>query len=207
MKNLIFFLLLSTITLLPSCKNAPSESTENAQEYLDTTQAKPAEVEAVKPTPEVRIAERHAKVVSKSTIPHQTQEGKQVLLDSDPAILHHDHEESDTMLTDPAGYYYLPVHWATFPGGEQALDEFLAKNLKYPAKALNEDIQGTVYAELYVDNQGQVINYKFPGKQLGFGLEEEVARVIKLMPRWNPGMYNSNQVQSKFILPVKFQIM
>ncbi|MBP5241642.1 MAG: energy transducer TonB, partial [Bacteroidales bacterium] len=45
-----------------------------------------------------------------------------------------------------------------FPGGEEAMYEFLAKNLKYPQAAQDSNIQGKVYVQFTVDKDGTIIN-------------------------------------------------
>ncbi len=107
---------------------------------------------------------------------------------------------------DSEGYHSNPKVWASFPGGEKGLDNFLRKNLKYPEEALDNDIQGTINVMLSVDESGNVVKAKLDGDKLGYGLEEEVLRVIKKMPKWNPAKNNLNSIKSKFILPVKFKL-
>lgn len=76
---------------------------------------------------------------------------------------------------------------ADFPGGRQALLEYVQKNFHYPKEALNRRISGIVKIYFEVDKTGELGNVK-PLSQIliGFGLEEEAVRIIKSMPIWIP---------------------
>jgi protein TonB len=67
-----------------------------------------------------------------------------------------------------------------FPGGKEAFQEFLKQNLKYPKQAFDNKIEGTVYVMYRVDGLGNVIEVQIT-KGIGFGCDEEAARVLKLM--------------------------
>jgi antitoxin component YwqK of YwqJK toxin-antitoxin module len=93
-----------------------------------------------------------------------------------------------------------------FPGGENNLFRFLKENLKYPRKALENEIQGTVFLSFEVNTDGvgeapKVIH----GVEEGQALAEEAIRVLKLMPRWMPGFMNGRPVKVMYSLPVTFQ--
>jgi len=67
-----------------------------------------------------------------------------------------------------------------FPGGKEAFQEFVKQNLKYPRQAFENKIEGTVYVMYRVDGLGNVIEVQVT-KGIGFGCDEEAARVLKLM--------------------------
>jgi protein TonB len=67
-----------------------------------------------------------------------------------------------------------------FPGGKEAFQEFIKQNLKYPKAAFDNKTEGTVYLMYRVDGMGDVIEVQIT-KGIGFGCDEEAARVIKLM--------------------------
>lgn len=90
-----------------------------------------------------------------------------------------------------------------FSGGDKAWMEFLRKNLQYPVKARAEGIGGTVYVEFAIEIDGTISN-PFVKRDIGGGCGEEVLRIIRLMPRWEPGMKNGKPVITRFVLPVKF---
>ena len=87
----------------------------------------------------------------------------------------------------------------SFPGGEQARVKFFSDNLRVPS----ESIEGTVYVSFIVKVDGSVGNAKIL-RGLGKNYDEEVLRVINLMPKWLPGTQNGQAVDVLFNFPVKF---
>lgn len=78
-------------------------------------------------------------------------------------------------------------------------------NLKYPKEAIEKKVSGQAIVEFVVDTNGEVINPKIV-KSLGAGCDEEVLRVIGLMPAWIPGQLAGVPVKVKMNLPVMFQL-
>lgn len=90
-------------------------------------------------------------------------------------------------------------------GGEEALIHFLSKNIHYPATALDNNIQGTVMIRFIVEEDGTLSNIE-PYIGIGGGCEEEAIRIIKSMPKWNPGLSRGLPLRTTFMLPVHFKI-
>jgi len=93
----------------------------------------------------------------------------------------------------------------SFIGGEAAMNKFLAKNLTYPREALEKNIQGTVYVSFIVEADGSITNATIK-RDIGAGCGEEAVRVVKMMPKWNPGKQRGKTVRTQFILPVSFKL-
>ncbi|NTW23768.1 MAG: energy transducer TonB, partial [Lentimicrobium sp.] len=74
----------------------------------------------------------------------------------------------------------------SFPGGDEARIRFLTDNIKYPQIARESSIQGTVYVTFVVEKNGNVTDVRIL-RGIGGGCDEEAVRVIKAMPKWNPG--------------------
>src|SRR5687767_10372798 len=74
-----------------------------------------------------------------------------------------------------------------FPGGQQALMQFLVNNVKYPDAGLRKGMHGTVYATFIVESTGLVKDAAVL-KSIGQEFSDEALRVIALMPRWKPGI-------------------
>ena len=102
--------------------------------------------------------------------------------------------------------YFSPSEKATFPGGEHLFAQYLQKSIVYPEAALSHHVEGTVYADVYLDSLGHVTNVEFPATHLGSGLEEEASRVLMQSPRWMPARENGKPVSSKLTLPVIYKI-
>ena len=92
-----------------------------------------------------------------------------------------------------------------FTGGEKEMYSFLAKNIRYPADARENNIQGKVIVQFVVKRDGNLDSIKIK-TPLGYGCDEEVIRIIKMMPKWEPAMRNDTAVDCYFILPVTFQM-
>lgn len=94
----------------------------------------------------------------------------------------------------------------SFPGGNDALRDYLRKNLKYPTIAQENGMQGTVRVQFVVTKSGTISNVKVLKSAGDRSLDEEAVRVIKGMPKWIPGKQNGASVSSKFTLPVVFKM-
>jgi len=92
----------------------------------------------------------------------------------------------------------------SYPGGEAELNKFLASNLSMPDDARKAGIQGTVYATFLVKEDGTVTDAKII-RGIGQSCDNEVLRVINLMPKWYPGKQNGRPVTVQFNMPVNFE--
>jgi len=90
-----------------------------------------------------------------------------------------------------------------FPGGADALLNFLASNIKYPAGARESNIQGTVYVSYIIEPDGSVTNVAVV-RGIGGGCDEEAVRVVSMMPKWKPGMQLGKPVRVQYNLPLRF---
>ncbi|MBO3697682.1 energy transducer TonB [Roseivirga sp. E12] len=73
-----------------------------------------------------------------------------------------------------------PLTMPRYRGGEAALKSFVEANLKYPEVAIEQKIEGVVEASYDVDGLGRTFNIKVL-TSLGYGCDEEVIRLIKLL--------------------------
>jgi protein TonB len=92
-----------------------------------------------------------------------------------------------------------------YPGGDAARMQFLQDNIKYPQMARESGIQGTVYVTFVVETDGSVTDVRVL-RGIGGGCDEEAIRVIKLMPKWNPGKQRGKPVRVQFNMPIKFTL-
>lgn len=90
-----------------------------------------------------------------------------------------------------------------FPGGEQALYKYLLDNVKYPDRAINANVQGTVHVNFVIRKDGSVSNVSVKNP-IGHGRDEEAIRVVKNMPRWLPAKLNRKPVHYLYQVPIKF---
>lgn len=91
-----------------------------------------------------------------------------------------------------------------YPGGQNALMEYLFKSVVVPEKAKQKNISGTVYINFIVSSKGKIL-FPYVIRGIGYGCDEEALRVIKKMPAWKPGKLKGKPVLVRYSLPVKFR--
>ena len=92
-----------------------------------------------------------------------------------------------------------------FPGGQSALMEYLAKNIKYPATAHENGKQGRVIVMFVVKKDGSISDVKTV-RGVDPYLDKEAVRVIAAMPQWKPGKQRGENVNVRFSVPVMFRL-
>ena len=92
-----------------------------------------------------------------------------------------------------------------FPGGMRALMEYLAKNIRYPAKAHEANVQGRVITQFTVGKDGAIRDAKVV-RSVSPELDAEALRVINAMPNWKPGKQRGKAVACHFTVPVMFRL-
>ena len=93
----------------------------------------------------------------------------------------------------------------SFPGGPAALMKYLSENMRYPAVAEENGIQGRVTVQFVVEKDGSVTDVKTM-KSVDPALDREAERVVKSMPKWIPGKQNGSAVRVKYFVPVVFRL-
>ena len=93
----------------------------------------------------------------------------------------------------------------TFPDGDLALMKYLQANIKYPALARENGIQGKSIIQFVVDEEGNISQEKV-ARGIGGGCDEEALRVVSGMPKWKPGRQRGKAVKVRFTLPVQFRL-
>lgn len=92
-----------------------------------------------------------------------------------------------------------------FPGGQGALLKWISDHIKYPAVAEENGIQGRVVCTFVVERDGSVTDVQV-ARSIDPSLDKEAVRVLKQMPRWNPGKQNGSSVRVKYTVPVTFRL-
>lgn len=93
----------------------------------------------------------------------------------------------------------------SFPGNEHELMEFITRNIQYPQEAQGKGIQGRVFVSFVVEPDGSVSNVKVR-QGIGSGCDEEAVRIVKSMPKWNPGEKKGKPVRVSYSLPIVFKL-
>ena len=92
-----------------------------------------------------------------------------------------------------------------FPGGDVALMQYIRDNLKYPEECAKEGVQGRVVLSFVVEKDGSISTIE-PMRSPDPHLTEEAIRVIKSMPKWEPGKQRGHLVRVQYVLPVTFRL-
>ena len=90
-----------------------------------------------------------------------------------------------------------------FPGGIVQFMKWLTRNLRYPPQAKQQKIQGKVVVSFIVNKDGSISSPTVV-KSVDPLLDMEALRVIKMMPRWKPGMEKGKVCRTMFAIPVNF---
>lgn len=107
--------------------------------------------------------------------------------------------------SDEGEVFQVVEQMPEFPGGMDALMLYLGKNIKYPASAQENGIQGRVIIEFTVNKDGSIVD-PVVRKSLDPACDKESMRVIKAMPRWKPGKQRGKAVRVRYTVPVLFRL-
>lgn len=101
-------------------------------------------------------------------------------------------------------YTMVTTRDAGYPGGQQALYNYLFKAIQYPAEAMEKKIQGDIMVSFFVEPDSTTSEVKAM-KDLGGGTKEEAERVIR-NTKFAPALQNGKPVRQQMMLPVLFRI-
>jgi len=92
-----------------------------------------------------------------------------------------------------------------YPGGYNAMNRFLFNNLKYPASASTQHIEGRVWCSFVVNKDGSLADIRIE-RGVYVSLDQETLRVLETMPAWMPGSVKGVPVRVKVYLPIVFKL-
>lgn len=92
-----------------------------------------------------------------------------------------------------------------YPGGAVEFLKWLTRNLRYPAVAKARKTQGRVVAVFYVETDGSITGIKIT-QSLSAECDQEALRVLRLMPKWQPGVYHDQPCRTKVCIPIVFKL-
>lgn len=194
------------------CKNRNSSTSDSSQTISDTSVTVTPPVSASSDTgitaPIVTPAdsmiaspESHMTTSKGMAKPNPAKKGLKGKVTVSPAP-----KSTAKMEMDKAGVYSNVEVIPSFPGGYAGLQKYFDDNLKYPAEASNEGVEGVVNVTFTVDENGKLSGAQTTGDKMGYGLEEEALRVVNKMPTWTPGKLKGQNVKTRYTLPVRFQL-
>ena len=101
--------------------------------------------------------------------------------------------------------YEIVEQMPEFPNGQETLMQYIAEQVKYPAEAKKAGAYGRVFIGFIVEPDGSLSDFKVL-RGIGFGCDEEALRVVKSMPKWQPGMHRGKAVRVQYLVPVNFKL-
>ncbi len=103
------------------------------------------------------------------------------------------------------GIYTLVEEQPSFDGGINKFYEYVGSNMSYPDQARKLGIEGTVYVQMVVNEDGSVSDVEV-AKGIGAGCDLEAARVIANSPKWNAGKMDGKDVKVKMMIPIVYKL-
>ena len=92
-----------------------------------------------------------------------------------------------------------------FPGGAAEFMKWLTKNLRYPSSAQSQQVKGRVVAQFIINRDGSVTDLEVT-EHLNRACDNEVLRVLRMMPKWQPGLMDAKPCRTKVCIPVVFNL-
>jgi len=114
------------------------------------------------------------------------------------------YKDTTPVYDDKDKIHYIVEVMPEFPGGFEAMYKWIAEHLKYPEEAVKNKVQGRVFVQFVVEKDGTITQAEVKRSPNDL-LSEEALRVVKLMPKWEPGKVGGKPVRSVFNLPVMFK--
>jgi len=93
----------------------------------------------------------------------------------------------------------------TMPSFNGNMNKWLKDNLKYPILAQENGISGRVFVAFVVEKDGSITDVKV-ARSVDPSLDKEAVRVVKSMPKWNPGKQRNKPVRVAFTVPINFTL-
>ncbi len=104
---------------------------------------------------------------------------------------------------DELGIYIVVDEFPEYPGGSEAMQEYLTQKVIYPREAIVERVEGTVIVSFIVNNNGSISKIKVI-RGLHKALDKIAVDAIKGMPAWKAGKIQGKEVRTQVNLPIRF---
>lgn len=92
-----------------------------------------------------------------------------------------------------------------YPGGVGKWSRYVNKNIKYPDRAVNANIEGVVRIAFIVGKDGLVLE-PYVSKSVEYSLDEESLRIVRGSGKWTPAVQFGKIVKSYKIQPIDFRL-
>ena len=99
--------------------------------------------------------------------------------------------------------YNMVDQSAKFQDGYNSIIKFVQENIKFPTEAKENNVHGKLMLSVVVEKDGSLSNITVK-KGLGYGLDEEIVRIIKMMPKWQPAQHKGKTVRQTQTIVIPF---
>lgn len=154
--------------------------------------------EAVKVAEILNIVEDDADI-EESTLASVEDQGEVVEIKEDAIVVVEEEPEEEKI-------FQVAENMPMFPGGEAALFKYLKDHINYPSISQENNSQGRTYMQFVVNRDGSIVDPQVVRSSGDPYLDKEALRVIKGMPKWEPGTQRGKPVRVKFTIPVVFKL-
>jgi protein TonB len=97
--------------------------------------------------------------------------------------------------------YQVVEQMPEYPGGDVAMMRFIYKNIVYPKMEKVDNSYGKVVVRFIINEDGTLSDVKAI-KGFNLAMNAEAERVVKLMPKFKPGMQGGKAVKVSYNLPI-----
>lgn len=125
------------------------------------------------------------------------------IINAATTIINQGNTDNTEVSDDGVGVVLNPDIGPSFPGGNDAMNAYIAKKRVYPLVAFQNEIKGTVMVKFVVEKDGKIGGIKVV-RGLGYGCDESAMDLVRGMPKWNPGQKGGAGVRCAVTLPITF---
>lgn len=93
---------------------------------------------------------------------------------------------------------------ASFPGGIEALYEFISSKYVLPEEVKKKKLKGEIMLQFVVTSSGVISNVKVLNTTDCPACEQEAIRLLGRMPKWKPATINGKAISSMYKMPIKY---
>lgn len=115
-------------------------------------------------------------------------------------------EVPDVVYSESDDLFIVCENMPEFPGGQQAMLNYLKQHIVYPEDARQQGVQGRTIVQFVVEKDGSIANIEVVRTSGNKSLDKEAFRVVKSMPKWKPGSQRGKIVRVRYTLPVSFKL-
>ncbi|MBP4139463.1 hypothetical protein [Flavobacterium geliluteum] len=209
-KMFLLALFIAMSTTLFSCadKDGKKQKIDNVEVVADSTKKEPITVgltlpaknvskDSVLPPPPPPKVDQVKFVKGKAKINNE-KHFKPTKISCGETVVHKKNKEEEPIYNGGISFEIQPE----FDGGIEKFYDFFINEFHIPGDAAQ--LTTKMRITFIVERDGSLI-YRRPSEEIGYKVDEEIARVLKLSPKWHPGESNGRKIRIQYVLPISLQ--